>query len=118
VNWVVNHGVNLTALNLGSIPCGVLLVNYGGCFLAGLLMGFIRYSFQLSETIHVMLFAGLLGGLTTFSAFEMDLFNWFETGQWQTLAIYTALSVIGGFLLLALGFWLVRATVTSTTGAV
>ena len=118
VNWVISHGVKLTVLSLASVPCGVLLVNGLGCFLAGLLMGVVRCCFNLPESVHVMLFAGFLGGLTTFSAFEMDLFNLSESGQWQTVGIYTILSVLGGFLLLALGFWLVRVTVTSTTVAV
>ena len=53
-------------------PASTFVVNTGGCLVAGLLMGLaVKYD-TFSPSVRLILFTGLLGGFTTFSAFGME----------------------------------------------
>jgi len=78
-------------------PYGTLAVNLIGCFVIGFLS-------QLSETrraftpeSRALIFIGLLGGFTTFSAFGNDTINLFRDGE-----TFNALANVGANVILGL----------------
>ena len=77
VGALVRHGSNelcqrWTLLTFGRfIPLSTLLVNVVGCLLIGMLMALVRRG-QLSEELRLLLVTGILGALTTFSAFSFE----------------------------------------------
>ncbi len=64
----------------GTFPWGVLVVNTVGCFAIGVLAATADARFALAPATRAALQGGLLGGLTTFSAFGLDTFRLLEAG--------------------------------------
>ncbi len=86
-----------TYFNTDRFSYGTLLVNIGGCFVAGLLAAFLLKNARQDE-LSLLLLTGFCGGFTTFSAFSLESVQLFETGNWLLLSLYLSISVTGGFL--------------------
>lgn len=92
------------SVNFHSIPVGTLLVNIIGCFLIGFLTGVADKSMILTTEWRLFLMVGLCGGFTTFSAFANENLMLMHNGQILAVLLYTALSIILGFLAVYLGY--------------
>lgn len=86
-----------------AFPWGTLAVNLIGSLLIGLLVGWIA-SKNLAELWRSFLMVGLLGSLTTFSTFSLELLNFFQRGELITGVIYLLVSVVFGVGLAYLGY--------------
>lgn len=84
-----------------------LLVNVVGCFLMGLLAGWLMGREQ-GENWRLLLGVGLLGGFTTFSAFGLDFATLWRDQPGMAAAYLTA-SVAVSLAALFAGLWLTRA---------
>lgn len=78
-----------------------LVVNIVGCFVIGWLAGISEGRVALSEDARVFLFAGVLGGFTTYSAFGLETFQWWRAGAPGTAALNVAVQLLAG----ALAVW-------------
>ena len=76
------------------LPLGTLLVNVLGAFLIGLLIVLLGERLPVSEGWRVFFIAGLLGSLTTFSTFSLELVQLLHGGPWQLALGYILLSVL------------------------
>jgi CrcB protein len=102
--WVLH----LTMLE--RFPYSTFAVNVAGCFVAGVLAGLVeKYDFFATDT-RLFLFAGVLGGFTTFSAFGLDSLYLLRRGEFLTAASYAALSVLIGIAAVWAGFKLTGAS--------
>jgi CrcB protein len=63
-------------------PWGTLAVNLVGSFLIGLVQSLAVESLVVSEEARLFLSTGLMGGLTTYSAFSYETVRLAETGAW------------------------------------
>jgi CrcB protein len=63
-------------------PWGTLAVNLVGSFLIGLVQSLAVESLVISEEARLFLSTGLMGGLTTYSAFSYETVRLAETGAW------------------------------------
>lgn len=79
-----------------SLPQGTLIVNLVGSFLIALAMESMRAS-----DVRLMVVTGILGGFTTYSAFNEETLRMMRAGTWGPAALNVALTVIG---CLAAGF--------------
>ncbi len=87
-------------------PVGTLAVNCAGGFMIGLaLVGFGHWPYAVPRAFVI---TGLLGGLTTFSAFSGESFELLERGQVLMSLAHTAAHVIGALACTALGYGLAR----------
>ena len=85
-------------------PLGTLLVNLAGCLAAGLLAGLAeRHPGWLGGELRLLLFVGVLGGFTTFSAFGLETVQLLRRGEWLLAGGYVGASVLLGLALVALG---------------
>ncbi len=83
-----------------ALPYGTLAVNLTGSFLLGLFL-----SFPLSNVLGILLGAGLLGGFTTFSTLAVECVQYIRARRIAYFMIYLGLSLCGGILFAAAGFW-------------
>ena len=84
-------------------PAGTFTVNVIGCLLAGVLAGLAEKHDLLSPQARLLLFTGVLGGFTTFSAFGLETMHLLRRGDLLVAAANIVLSVVAGLLALWLG---------------
>ena len=89
-------------LNL-SFPIGTLVVNVVGCFILGVIYGFMDKGEVFSQEMWVFLTIGICGGFTTFSTFAYENVSLLRDGNFIQSALYIALSVFAGIIALYSG---------------
>lgn len=99
--WVLHH----TAAE--RFPWGTFAVNVVGCLVAGLLAGVVlRADAHGVDALHanmrVFLFAGVLGGFTTFSAFGVETIALLRKGE----VVVAGLNVAGSVTVALMALWL------------
>ena len=85
-------------------PWAVAAVNVVGSLVMGVLFVALSTRAQLSP----LLMTGVLGGFTTFSAFSLDAFKLWQSGEAVQAALYVGGSVILSLLAVALGATLAK----------
>ena len=109
----LRHGVNRAALAaLGpGFPSATMIVNVVGGLAMGVLAGLIAAKGFGDQSLRLFLATGLLGGFTTFSAFTLDAYLLWEKGEWASLLLYAAGSIVLSLAALVTGMAAVRALV-------
>ena len=75
-------------------PWGTLTVNLLGCALLGFLITIVSNSWSSSDEFRSFFSIGLIGALTTFSAFSIEVVLMIEKGNWLMAVGYVVWSVI------------------------
>jgi len=76
----------------GAFPWATLTVNVLGCSILGVLIQLMALVWSPSEHLRVFLTVGLLGALTTFSAFSLEAVLMLERGDWLIAMLYILFS--------------------------
>lgn len=84
-------------------PLSTFLVNLLGCLIAGLLAGLVEKHDMLSAELRILLFTGILGGFTTFSAFGLETVSLLQSREPLVATLYVLASVVCGIAVLWLG---------------
>ncbi len=102
--------INLSPLAsiFGKFPFHTFLINISGSFLIGFLMIIFTDKFTGNENLRIALTVGFLGAFTTFSTFELEVFELIREKFFGTAFLYLFASVLIGFLGVAAGIWLGR----------
>ena len=79
-----------------NFPMSTFGVNMIGCFAIGVLTALVEHHDLFSPSIRLLLFTGLLGGFTTFSAFSYEGVFLLRRGLFSVATSYVLLSVLGG----------------------
>ena len=96
------------ALNASTLPLGTLIANLGGSLLIGMAMAYFVDTAAQNE-LRLFVMTGFLGGLTTFSAFSAEAFNFLHKHQYAWAAAHISSHVLGSLLMTAIGFMLVQS---------
>ncbi len=91
----------------GIFPWGTLVVNLAGSFAIGFLWGIFEIE-NMSPEIRNFVFAGILGGFTTFSTFTLESFNLLRDGEIRLAISNILASNIAGIALVFAGFYVSR----------
>ena len=95
------------ALNASILPLGTLIANLGGGLLMGMALAYFIATPQQNE-LRLFVMTGFLGGLTTFSAFSAEAFNFLQKQQYAWAASHILSHVVGSLLMTAIGFAIVH----------
>ncbi|MGH8177961.1 MAG: fluoride efflux transporter CrcB [Steroidobacter sp.] len=85
-------------------PAGTFAVNVLGCLIAGVLAGLVTKHDMFAADTRLLLFTGVLGGFTTFSAFGVETMYLLKRGELLVAASNVVLSVAAGLIALWIGF--------------
>jgi CrcB protein len=66
-----------------AFPYGTLVVNLTGAFIIGLVQQIGRETLLIPDDLRLFLTTGMMGGLTTYSAFSYETVRLMETGAWH-----------------------------------
>ena len=95
------------ALNASMLPLGTLIANLSGGLLMGMALAYFVATPQQNE-LRLFVMTGFLGGLTTFSAFSAEAFNFLQKQQYAWAASHILSHVVGSLLMTAIGFAIVH----------
>jgi len=90
-------------------PLGTFVVNVIGCLTFGALAGAATGRLSLTPEMRLFLFAGVLGGFTTFSSYAFESFVLIREGHFLAASINVAGQVVIGLVTLAVGEYVGRA---------
>jgi CrcB protein len=79
-------GFALHASGASRFPWGTLAVNTLGCVVLGVLAGITEHLHLLSPPVRLLLFTGMLGGFTTYSAFAYETYFLAREHLWLAAA--------------------------------
>lgn len=96
--WILHHTM------AARFPWSTFAVNVLGCLLIGVLSGLAERFAMINPAARLLLFTGLLGGFTTFSAFGLETVFLLRRGEVLVATAYMAGSVIIGIGALWLGW--------------
>lgn len=105
--WVLHQAIDWT------FPLGTFVVNVVGCLCVGLLAGLAVKEEVFSPDVRLLLFTGLMGGFTTFSAFGLETFYLLRRGEYLIAGSNMVLSMGVGMLALFAGYQLIASRVTT-----
>jgi fluoride exporter len=102
----------LAARWLGSdFPWGTLAVNVVGSFLIGVVYELGSDALKVSPEARLFLGTGVMGGLTTYSAFSYETARMMQVEAWSTAAVYAVGMAAASVALCLLGIAAARALV-------
>ena len=113
IGAVLRYFVTILCRNLFSLSIlGTFSVNLLGCFLIGYIFGvLLNKSDLISQTLKLFITVGFLGGLTTFSTFNLEIFELIKNGKITLGFLYMISSCLIGLLLTFLGCYLAQKTI-------
>lgn len=90
-------------------PYGTLAVNLLGCFFIAAIVHASLATTRISDTWRLVLTTGLMGGLTTYSSFNLETTTLFRDGAYRLAALNAGLTIGGCFAAGLLGLVAARA---------
>lgn len=110
IGAVCRYGVNIGAVSIfgHGFPWGTLVVNIFGSFIMGVLVALFAHLGNPSQELRAFLIVGLLGAMTTFSTFSLDMVTLFERGDYMMTAVYSGASIFFSIAALFAGLFIVR----------
>ena len=108
---VARHFIELwSGMLLGDgFPWGTLTVNVVGCFVMGVLVEIMALAWLPNVEMRAFLTVGILGALTTFSTFSLDIAVLHGRGEPMLAASYVLVSVVASIVAIFAGLAVMRA---------
>jgi CrcB protein len=111
IGSMARYGVSVAVARTAGnpVPYATAIVNVAGCAIAGVLLGAIASGrLPLTADQRSFAFAGVLGGLTTFSGVGIDTLALVQQGRGFTAAVNVVVQITLGLAVLAAAYTLTR----------
>jgi len=107
---VARYLINISPLESISerFPYPTFLVNILGSFLIGFFLVLFTDRFSVGENLRFAILVGFLGAFTTFSTFELEIWEFVHENRYIAAFGYLFLSAAVGFVGVVLGMYLAR----------
>ena len=76
------------------LPVATFFVNIVSCFIIGVAIAFFLNSVDINPAYKVSVIAGFCGGLSTFSAFSLEVVKMLENNNYLTAVLYVIFSIV------------------------
>lgn len=90
------------------LPLGTLVVNLLGGLFMGMSIAYFENFSNSSEEVKLIINIGLLGGLTTYSAYTADIFYLIREGVFINALVFIFAHIIGALMLCYIGYYLIN----------
>lgn len=102
---VARYLINISPLSnlFEKFPFPTFVINITGSFLIGFLLILFTDKFQINSNLRMAIIVGFLGAFTTFSTFEIEVYELVKERLFVTAFLYLFLSVFVGFIGVSLG---------------
>jgi len=94
--------------NYSIFPFGTLLSNVSAGFFIGLIIGADMMTNAVSPKMKLFFVTGLLGGLSTFSAFSLETVSLFTAGRYMACGLNICLNLCFSILGVAIGLYITK----------
>ena len=107
---VARYLINISPLQhfLKPFPFPTFFINITGSFLIGFLLILFIDKYEINDNLRYGVMVGFLGAYTTFSTFELEIWELIKENHFATAFLYLFLSVLIGFIGVVLGITLGR----------
>ena len=95
-------------MTFSAFPFGTMTVNVIGCFAIGVFYSLFEQQNLMNTYLKLFLIVGFCGGFTTFSTFMNENTLMIKEGNFFSSLLYTGSSFFLGFIMLYVGYWLVK----------
>jgi CrcB protein len=102
--WLIGLWLNTF---FSHVPLGTLVVNLVGGYLVGVAFAIFASHPNWSPEWRLLVVTGFLGGLTTFSAFSLEMTQLLQQEKWLLLFVGISSHVLGSIIMTLLGLWTV-----------
>jgi len=84
-------------------PVGTLTINISACLMIGFILEYLKHHAGVNPAWRYGFAIGFIGAYSTFSTFEWEIWSDVTSGAFWIGMVYTAVSLIGGFIAVAIG---------------
>ncbi len=107
---IARYLINISPISniFQKFPFPTFTVNILGSFLIGFLLVLFTDRYSAHENLRIAVIVGFLGAFTTFSTFELEIFELIRGKYFVTAFVYLFLSVLVGFIGVLGGIWLAK----------
>ncbi len=107
---IARYLINISPLaNLfEKFPFPTFFINITGSLLIGFLLILFTDKFTINDNLRLAIIVGFLGAFTTFSTFELEIWELIKENQFPTAFLYLFLSIFIGFIGVLSGVWLAK----------
>ena len=107
---VLRYIINVSPLAALSenFPFPTFFINVFGSFLIGFLFVLLTDKCAVNENFRLAVLVGFIGAFTTFSTFEMEIFEFADKRYFAAAFLYLFLSILIGFIGVAGGIWMAK----------
>lgn len=106
---VLRYGMNILGAKTGyNLAFSTFAVNVIGSLLIGIILGLVAKNSTISGNTALFLATGFCGGLTTFSTFAYENYDFLRSGELFPFALYVTGSLVVGIAAVFFGIWLAR----------
>lgn len=108
IGSLLRYFISVISKKIFLLPiAGTFTVNIIGCLLIGYMFGFtLEKANVLPQSIRLLIVTGFLGGLTTFSTLNIEIFEFIKCGKVFSGLAYLIISCIAGLSATFLGYFL------------